>query len=103
MSRYSLQISIQKFQESNSVMARIAPDVIEEYKRQAEHRRVWIGSGNADNNLFNILVPEVCFYFSLRFWKLILQAICSGSVRLGSIFDGGKWICSPGNLPENCK
>ncbi|PAV77317.1 hypothetical protein WR25_08403 [Diploscapter pachys] len=39
-------------------MARIAPDVIEEYKRQAEYRRVWIGRGHADNNLFNILVPE---------------------------------------------
>jgi hypothetical protein len=33
---------------------------------------------------------------------LVAEIICPWMVRIGSVDDGGKWVCNPWALPENC-
>ncbi|CAI4232811.1 unnamed protein product [Auanema sp. JU1783] len=62
------------------------------FKRQAPIRRRAfrniLESNETDHlTFYNALVPEL---------------FCSNKVRLGTVGDGGKWICSPHRLPTNC-
>jgi hypothetical protein len=33
---------------------------------------------------------------------LVAEIICPWMVRVGNVNDGGKWVCNPWELPENC-
>jgi hypothetical protein len=40
--------------------------------------------------------------FGSLYNALVAEIICPWMVRIGSVDDGGKWVCNPWALPENC-
>jgi hypothetical protein len=63
--------------------------MIDYYQSQSQIRKSYLSNYMDDSlgNLYNILVPEV---------------VCPILLRVGRVFDGGKWMCNPFRLSSDC-